>query len=55
MQLGGAWIMLKIEKFFEKWPKAVSALISQRFPIDQASIPLSGKAGGIKNVIAVSG
>ncbi|MGH9557752.1 MAG: glucose 1-dehydrogenase [Bryobacteraceae bacterium] len=43
-----------IEKFCEKWPSAVRSLITQRFPIDRASIPLSGKAGGIKNVIAVA-
>jgi len=39
--------------FLQKWPDAVRTLISQRFPIEYASEPLSGKAGGIKNVIAV--
>jgi hypothetical protein len=37
----------------DRWPSAVRALISRRFPIDQAADPLSGKMGGIKNVIAV--
>lgn len=39
--------------FMEKWPNAVRALITRRWPLDQAAEPLSGKAGGIKNVIAV--
>jgi glucose 1-dehydrogenase len=39
--------------FLERWPAAVKSLISQRFPIDDAATPLSGKVGGIKNVIAV--
>jgi threonine dehydrogenase-like Zn-dependent dehydrogenase len=40
--------------FTERWPEAVRGVISQRFPIDAAAEPLSGKVGGIKNVIAVS-
>ncbi len=40
-------------RFMERWPSAVRTLISHRFPIDQAGEPLSGKVGGIKNVIAV--
>jgi len=39
--------------FLERWPEAVRSLISQRYPMDQASGLLSGKPGGIKNVIAV--
>lgn len=39
--------------FLERWPSAVHSLISRRFPIDQASEPLCGKAGGIKNVIEI--
>jgi threonine dehydrogenase-like Zn-dependent dehydrogenase len=42
-----------IGKFSERWPNAVRSLISRRFPIDQAKDPLSGHAGGIKNVIAI--
>jgi len=40
--------------FMQKWPDAVRALITARFPIDQATKPLAPGAGGIKNVIAVS-
>jgi glucose 1-dehydrogenase len=39
--------------FLQRWPDAVRTLISNRFPIDYASEPLSGKVAGIKNVIAV--
>lgn len=39
--------------FLERWPAAVRSLITGRFPIDQAADPLSGKVGGIKNVITV--
>ncbi len=40
--------------FVEKWPDAVRALITARFPIEQALQPLSNDAGGIKNVVAVA-
>ncbi|HEV2689231.1 MAG TPA: glucose 1-dehydrogenase [Bryobacteraceae bacterium] len=40
--------------FVEKWPAAVRALITARFPIDQALHPLADDAGGIKNVVAVA-
>jgi threonine dehydrogenase-like Zn-dependent dehydrogenase len=40
--------------FADRWPEAVRGVISRRFPIDAAAEPLSGKVGGIKNVIAVS-
>jgi glucose 1-dehydrogenase len=39
--------------FLERWPGAVRSLISARFPIDEVAKPLSGKVGGIKNVVAV--
>jgi threonine dehydrogenase-like Zn-dependent dehydrogenase len=39
--------------FAGRWPEAVRRLISRRFPLEQAAEPLAGKAGGIKNVIAV--
>ncbi|MGH9592962.1 MAG: glucose 1-dehydrogenase [Bryobacteraceae bacterium] len=39
--------------FERRWPRAVGSLITGRFPIDQVAKPLSGKIGGIKNVIAV--
>ena len=40
--------------FLERWPDAVRNVITHRFPIDQAGDPLSGKVGGIKNVISVT-
>jgi threonine dehydrogenase-like Zn-dependent dehydrogenase len=39
--------------FQRRWPEALSALITGRFPIERHAEPLAGKAGGIKNVIAV--
>lgn len=42
-----------LNAFVERWPDAVHSLISHRFPIDEVRDPLSGKAGGIKNVIKV--
>jgi glucose 1-dehydrogenase len=39
--------------FLDRWPTALRSLITRRFPIEQAAEPLSGKAGGIKNVIAI--
>ena len=39
--------------FLERWPAALRSLITRRFPLEQAAEPLSGKAGGIKNVIAI--
>jgi glucose 1-dehydrogenase len=42
-----------IGEFVKRWPSAIRSVISRRFPIDQASEPLSGAAGGIKNVIAI--
>ena len=43
-----------IGAFSEKWPAAIRGIISNRFPMDQAMEPLSGKVAGIKNVIAVA-
>ncbi len=43
-----------LEAFVQRWPDAVRKLISNRFSIDDATQPLSGKVGGIKNVVAVS-
>jgi len=40
--------------FMQKWPDAVHALITARFPIEQATRPLAPGVGGIKNVITVS-
>jgi threonine dehydrogenase-like Zn-dependent dehydrogenase len=41
-------------EFIERWPDAVRALITARFPLDRALQPLGENAGGIKNVIAVA-
>ena len=43
-----------IGSFLKKWPDALRSLITRRWPIDQVAEPLSGKSGGIKNVIAIS-
>jgi threonine dehydrogenase-like Zn-dependent dehydrogenase len=40
--------------FQRRWPDALAALLTGRFPIERYAAPLSGKAGGIKNVIAVA-
>ena len=40
--------------FNERWPEALAMLITNRFPIDRALEPLSGKVGGIKNVVSIS-
>jgi len=40
--------------FLHQWPDALRTVISNRFPIDYALEPLTGKAAGVKNVIAVS-
>jgi threonine dehydrogenase-like Zn-dependent dehydrogenase len=41
-------------RFSDRWPAAVRSLISRRFAIEDATDPLLGKAGGIKNVIAIA-
>src|SRR6266404_3821545 len=41
-------------EFMHRWPDAVRALITARFPLNQALQPLQENAGGIKNVIAVA-
>jgi hypothetical protein len=41
-------------RFAREWPAAVSALITARYPLDQALEPLANDAGGIKNVVAVA-
>jgi glucose 1-dehydrogenase len=38
----------------ERWPDAVRALISARFPFSKALEPLINDVGGIKNVVAVA-
>ena len=43
-----------LEIFRERWPDALSKVISGRFPIDDAVGLLTGDHGGIKNVVRVS-
>jgi threonine dehydrogenase-like Zn-dependent dehydrogenase len=43
-----------LETFVKKWPAAVRALITARYPIERALEPLSNDAGGIKNVVEVA-
>jgi threonine dehydrogenase-like Zn-dependent dehydrogenase len=40
-------------EFFKRWADAVRRLITRRFPPEQVAELLSGRAGGIKNVIAL--
>jgi len=41
--------------FAARWPHAVRAMITGRYPMEAFRDPVMGKAGGIKNVIAISG
>jgi len=41
--------------FDRRWPKAVRALITGRFPIESHAALLVGRAAGIKNVISLAG
>jgi len=41
--------------FARRWPKAVHSMITRRFPMEEFLDPVMGKAGGIKNTIAISG
>lgn len=40
--------------FVERWPDALSRIITNRIPMDRALEPLSGKVHGIKNVVAIA-
>jgi threonine dehydrogenase-like Zn-dependent dehydrogenase len=42
-----------IGKFSDRWSVSLRRVISHRVPIDHAAEPLSGNAGGIKNVITI--
>jgi hypothetical protein len=37
----------------KKWPEAVRALITQRYPMERYRDLLLGKVGGIKKVISI--
>lgn len=41
--------------FAGRWGNAVRAMITGRYPMEEFRDPVTGKAGGIKNVIAISG
>lgn len=43
-----------IGAFHERWPKALANIISHKVPLQDATAPLSGKIGGIKNIVAVA-
>jgi len=43
-----------IGAFAERWPRALGEIITHRVPLQDATEPLSGKIGGIKNVVAVA-
>jgi hypothetical protein len=40
--------------FVERWSDAVKRIVTGRYPIENALEHLSGKGGGIKNVITIS-
>lgn len=44
-----------LEEFDTRWPKALRALITGRFPVSSYESLLSGGASGIKNVIEIGG
>jgi threonine dehydrogenase-like Zn-dependent dehydrogenase len=44
-----------IGAFAQRWPRALSGIISHRIPLEQAAAALSGRVEGIKNVIAIGG
>lgn len=41
-----------LKRFTKRWPEAVRSLITGRYPIEEFEALLTGKAGGIKNVIS---
>ena len=43
-----------LEVFHRRWPGALEAMITGRFPIEEFREPVMGRAGGIKNVIALA-
>jgi threonine dehydrogenase-like Zn-dependent dehydrogenase len=43
-----------VKTFYERWPEAISSLISGRFSMNEHYDLLAGKSGGIKNVIKLN-
>ena len=40
--------------FTKQWPDTVGRIITGRFQIEDALQPLSGKTGGIKNIVTIN-
>ena len=40
--------------FVDRWPDAVKSIITGRYPIDKTLEPLTGKTGGIKNILTIA-
>lgn len=43
-----------LREFRKRWPEAVAALISGKYKMEDAAGPLTGKVGGIKNVVSLA-
>ena len=43
-----------LQTFNQRWPQALRSMITARYPFDRALEPLTGKPGGIKNVISIA-
>lgn len=43
-----------LEIFLQRWPDALPAMISGRYPLERYAELVSGNAGGIKNVLVIS-
>jgi glucose 1-dehydrogenase len=44
-----------LSTFNRRWPQQLRALITGRYPLEQFREPVSGEAGGIKNIIELDG
>ena len=43
-----------LQTFSERWPGAVKGIITGKYRLEDASTPLTGNVGGIKNVLAIA-
>lgn len=43
-----------IGAFYQRWPQALSSIITSRYPLDKVTEPLSGNVGGIKTVVTIA-
>ncbi len=48
------WAIADMQEFMKRWPDAVRAVITGRFPLGHARELLLGKATGIKNVLQIA-